>query len=75
MRTEDAIVGPLLRIRDVAARGALYGLVAVPLLGVASLFVGDHHDRGTFLVVLGLLAAFLTVVGILLWLFFWWTCG
>lgn len=36
MRTEDAIIRPLLRIRDVAARGALYGLAAVPLFGVAS---------------------------------------
>ncbi|MEV7068863.1 DUF6336 family protein [Streptomyces collinus] len=47
MRTEDAIIRPLLRTRDVAARGASYGLAAVPLLGVASLFVGDHHDRTT----------------------------
>ncbi|GAA2766497.1 hypothetical protein GCM10010103_55380 [Streptomyces paradoxus] len=75
MRTEDAIIRPLLRIQDVAARGALYGLAAVPLLGVASLFVGDHHDRGTFLGVVGLLAAFIAVMGILLGLFFWWTCG
>ncbi|WP_159038847.1 DUF6336 family protein [Streptomyces sp. NRRL B-1140] len=37
----------MLRTRDVAARGASYGLAAVPLLGVASLFVGDHHDRTT----------------------------
>ncbi|MFD6174362.1 DUF6336 family protein [Streptomyces coeruleorubidus] len=51
MRTEDAIVRPLLRIRDVAARGGLYGLAAVPLLRVASLFVGDHYDRRTFLAV------------------------
>ncbi|MER7406090.1 DUF6336 family protein [Streptomyces sp. NPDC000070] len=75
MRTEDAIIRPLLRIRDVATRGALYGLAAVPLLGVASLFVGDHHDRRTFLAVVGLFAAFMAVVGILLGLFFWWTCG
>ncbi|MGW1922909.1 DUF6336 family protein [Streptomyces massasporeus] len=75
MRTEDAIIQPLLRIRDVAARGARYGLVAVPLLGVASLFVGDHHDRRTLLGVVGLVAAFIAVVGILIGLFFWWTCG
>ncbi|MFJ7181134.1 DUF6336 family protein [Streptomyces massasporeus] len=75
MRTEDAIIQPLLRIRDVAARGALYGLAAVPLLGVASLFVGDHHDRRTLLGVVGLVAAFIAVVGILIGLFFWWTCG
>jgi hypothetical protein len=75
MRTEDAIIRPLLRIRDVAARGALYGLAAVPLLGTASLSVGDHHDRRTFLAVVGLFAAFTAVVGILLGLFFWWTCG
>lgn len=74
MRTEDAIIRPLLRIRDVAARGGLYGLAAVPLVGVASLFVGDHHDRRTFLGVVGLVAAFIAVVGILLGLFFWWTC-
>ncbi|MEW1685460.1 DUF6336 family protein [Streptomyces sp. NPDC093594] len=37
MRTEDAIIRPLLRIRDVTARGALYGLAAVPLLAAASL--------------------------------------
>ncbi|KOX02216.1 hypothetical protein ADK65_08510 [Streptomyces sp. NRRL B-1140] len=74
MRTEDPIIQPLLRIRDVAARGALYGLAAVPLLGVASLFVGDHNDRRTFLGVVGLLAAFLVGVGILLGLFFWWAC-
>ncbi|MFH8902755.1 DUF6336 family protein [Streptomyces coeruleorubidus] len=36
---------------DVAARRALCGLAAVPLLGVASLFVGDHYDRRTFLAV------------------------
>ncbi|MDG9711344.1 DUF6336 family protein [Streptomyces sp. DH10] len=75
MRTEDAIIRPLLRIREVAAHGALYGLAAVPLLGVASLFVGDHHDRRTFLGVVGLFAVFVAVVGILLGLFFWWTCG
>ncbi|MFF8934575.1 DUF6336 family protein [Streptomyces paradoxus] len=74
MRTEDAIIRPLLRIRDVVARGALYGLAAVPLLGVASLFVGDHHDRRAFLGVVGLLAAFVAVMGILLGFFFWWTC-
>ncbi|MET9760059.1 DUF6336 family protein [Streptomyces sp. NPDC006372] len=75
MRTEDAVIRPLLRIRDVAARGALYGLAAVPLLGVVSLFVGDHHDRTTFLGVVGLFAAFTAVVGILIGLFFWWACG
>ncbi|MFJ4539883.1 DUF6336 family protein [Streptomyces tibetensis] len=75
MRTEDAIIRPLLRIRDVAARGAMYGLAAVALLGVASLFVGDHHDRATFLGVVGLFAAFTAVVGVLLGLFFWWACG
>ncbi|MFH8498870.1 DUF6336 family protein [Streptomyces coeruleorubidus] len=75
MRTEDAIIRPLLRIRDVAARGALYGLAAVPLLGMASLFVGDHHDRRTFLGVVGLVAAFMAVVGILLGLVFWSACG
>jgi hypothetical protein len=75
MRTEDAIIRPLLRIRDVAARGALYGLAAVPLSGLTSLFVGDHGDRRTFLAVVGLLAAFIAVVGILLGLFFWWACG
>ncbi|MFD5337482.1 DUF6336 family protein [Streptomyces hawaiiensis] len=75
MRTEDAIIRPLLRIRDVAARGALYGLAAVPLLGVVSLFVGDHHDRTTFLAVAGGFAAAMAVVGILIGLFFWWACG
>ncbi|MFI7019977.1 DUF6336 family protein [Streptomyces sp. NPDC050164] len=75
MRTEDTIIRPLLRIRDVAARGALYGLAAVPLLGVASLFVGDHHDRTTFLAVAGGFAAAMAVVGILTGLFFWWACG
>lgn len=75
MRTEDAITRPMLRIRDVAARGALYGLAAVPLLGMASLFVGDHHDRRTFLGVVGLVAAFIAVVGILLGLVFWSACG
>ena len=75
MRTEDAIIRPLLRIRDVAARGALHGLTAVPLFGVASLFFGDHDDRSTFLAVVGLFIAFIAVVGILLGLFFWWTCG
>ncbi|GGS95600.1 DUF6336 family protein [Streptomyces violaceus] len=74
MRTEDAIIRPLLPIRDVASRGALYGLAAVPLLGVASLFVDDHH-RTTFLGVVGLLAAFSAVVEIFLGLFCWWTCG
>ncbi|MDG9711391.1 DUF6336 family protein [Streptomyces sp. DH10] len=53
----------------------MYGLAAVPLLGMASLFVGDHHDRRTFLGVVGLFAVFMAVVGILLGLFFWWTCG
>ncbi|MFF9811563.1 DUF6336 family protein [Streptomyces coeruleorubidus] len=75
MRTEDAITRPLLRIRDVAARGALYGLASVPVLGVASLFFGDHDDRTTFLAVVGLFAAFIAVVGILIGLFFWWACG
>lgn len=75
MRTEDAIIRPLLRIRDVAARGTLYGLAAVPVLGVASLFVGDHHDRMTFLAVAGGFAAAMAVVGILIGLFFWWACG
>ncbi|MEU3895193.1 DUF6336 family protein [Streptomyces sp. NPDC045251] len=75
MRTEDAIIQPLLRSRDVAARGALYGVAAVPLLGAASLFVGDHHDRTTFLAVIGGFAAAMAVVGILVGLFFWWACG
>ncbi|MEU4490019.1 DUF6336 family protein [Streptomyces purpurascens] len=75
MRTEDAITRPLLRIRDVAARGALYGLAAVPLLGVASLSFGDHHDRTTFLAVAGGFAAAMAAVGILIGLFFWWACG
>jgi hypothetical protein len=75
MRTEDAIIRPLLRIRDVAARGVLYGLAAVPLLGVASLFFGAHHDRTTFLAVAGWFAAAMAVVGILIGLFFWWACG
>ncbi|MFF5157931.1 DUF6336 family protein [Streptomyces sp. NPDC000348] len=75
IRTEDAIIRPLLRIRDVAARGALYGLAAVPLLGLASLFVGDHNDRTTFLAVAGGFAAAVAVVGILIGLFFWWACG
>ncbi|WP_257027321.1 MULTISPECIES: DUF6336 family protein [unclassified Streptomyces] len=75
MRTEDAIIRPLLRVREVAARGTLYGLAAVALLGVASLFVGDHHERRTLLGVVGLGAAFMAVAGILLGLFFWWTCG
>ncbi|GAA2281160.1 hypothetical protein GCM10010234_17860 [Streptomyces hawaiiensis] len=69
------IIRPLLRIRDVAARGALYGLAAVPLLGVASLLVGDHHDRRTLLGVVGLVAAFTAAVGILIGFFFWWACG
>ncbi|MEU1940638.1 DUF6336 family protein [Streptomyces coeruleorubidus] len=75
MRTEDAIIRPLLRIRDVAARGALYGLAAVPLLGVASLFFGDHYDRTTFLGVVGFFAAVMAVVGILIGLLFWSACG
>ncbi|MFC8142919.1 DUF6336 family protein [Streptomyces paradoxus] len=75
MRTEDAIIQPLLRIREVVARGALYGLAAVPLLGVASLFFGDHYDRTTFLGVVGLVAAFTAVVGILIGLLFWFACG
>jgi hypothetical protein len=75
MRTEEAIIRPLLRIRDVAGRGALYGLAAVLLLGVASLFVGDHDGRRTFLGVVGLFAVFMAVVGVLLGLFFWWACG
>ncbi|MFE5754465.1 DUF6336 family protein [Streptomyces massasporeus] len=74
IRTEDAIIRPLLRIRDVMERGALYGLAAVPLLGVASLFVGDHHDRTTFLAVAGGLAGAMAAVGILIGLFFWWAC-
>lgn len=74
MRTEDAIIRPLLRIRDVTARGALYGLAAVPLLAAASLFISDHHNRMTFLAVAGLLAAALAVSGILVGLFFWWAC-
>lgn len=60
---------PLLRIRDVTARGALYGLAAVPLLAAASLFIGDHHNRLTFLAVAGMLAAALAVSGILVGLF------
>lgn len=75
MSAEDQITQPLLRFRDVVGRGALYGLVAVPLLGVASLFVGDHHDRMTFLAVVGGFAASLAGVGILFGLFFWWACG
>ncbi|MEU6474496.1 DUF6336 family protein [Streptomyces massasporeus] len=74
MRTEDAFIRPLLRIRDVMARGALYGLAAVPLLGMASLCVGDHHDRTTFLAVAGGLAGAMAAVGILIGLFFWWAC-
>jgi hypothetical protein len=75
MRTEDAISRPLLRIRAVATRGALCGLAVVPLLGVVSLFVGDHHDRTRFLGVAGGFAAAMAVVGVLVGLFFWWACG
>ncbi|MFF7871089.1 DUF6336 family protein [Streptomyces qaidamensis] len=53
----------------------MYGLAAVPLLGVASLFIGNHHDRTTFLAVAGGFAAAMAVVGILIGLFFWWACG
>jgi hypothetical protein len=34
-----------------------------------------HHDRTTFLGVVGLFAAFTAVVGMLIGLFFWWACG
>ncbi|GGR60069.1 DUF6336 family protein [Streptomyces griseomycini] len=47
----------------------------MPLLGAASLFVGDHHDRMTFLAVAGGFAAAVAVVGILIGPFFWWACG
>ncbi|MFF1277876.1 DUF6336 family protein [Streptomyces marokkonensis] len=46
-------------------------MVAVPLLGAAARFVGDHDDRTTFLAVAGGLAAAVAVVGILIGLFFW----
>ncbi|MER7111331.1 DUF6336 family protein [Streptomyces sp. NPDC000229] len=75
MSDQDEITQPPLRLRDVAARGALYGLVAVPLLGALSFFVADHHDRMTFLAVIGAFAASLAAVGILFGLFFWWACG
>ncbi|MEV3987494.1 DUF6336 family protein [Streptomyces sp. NPDC049837] len=75
MSAEDQITQPLLRFRDVVARGALYGLAAVPLLGVASLFVADHHDRMTFLAVVAGFAASLAGTAILFGLFFWWACG
>ncbi|MFF8833464.1 DUF6336 family protein [Streptomyces sp. NPDC015131] len=75
MHSEAEIVRPLLRLRDVAARGALYGLAAVPLLGAGALFVGDHHDRMTFLAVVGGFSASLAAFGIVIGLFFWWACG
>jgi hypothetical protein len=75
MSDQDEITQPPLRLRGVAARGVLYGLVAVPLLGALSLFVADHYDRMTFLAVVGAFAASLAAVGILFGLFFWWTCG
>jgi NhaP-type Na+/H+ or K+/H+ antiporter len=72
MRAQDEIARPLLRLRDVVARGALAGLAAVPLLGALSLCAGDHHDRETFLAVVGGFAASLAGVGILFGLFLWW---
>ncbi|QGV77879.1 DUF6336 family protein [Streptomyces ficellus] len=75
MNSERRITTPPLRLRDVVGRGALYGLVSVPVLGIGSLFVTDHHDRTTFLAVAGGFAASMAAVCLLFGLFFWWTCG
>lgn len=75
MRTENSIIQPLLRLREVATRGALYGLAAIPLLAVACLCVSDHHDRRTFPGVVGFLAAFMAVTATPVGLLFWWACG
>lgn len=58
-----------------AARGALYGRVAVPPLGGVSLFVADHHDRMTFLAVVGAFATSSAVVANLFGLLLQWTRG
>ncbi|RST10172.1 hypothetical protein E2C00_18450 [Streptomyces sp. WAC05374] len=75
MSAENEITQPLLRFRDVVARGALYGVAAVPLLGVASLFVADHNDRETFIAVVGGFALSLAAVSSVFGLFLWWASG
>ncbi|WP_215910845.1 DUF6336 family protein [Streptomyces coffeae] len=75
MTGEDEIHQPLLRLRDVMLRGVLYGLAAIPLVGIGSLGVSDHHARMTFLAVIAGFAMIgggvFTVTG----LGFWAACG
>ncbi|MEU0368660.1 DUF6336 family protein [Streptomyces sp. NPDC006283] len=50
---EDGVRLPRLRFKDVVVRGAVHGVAAVVLLAVGSLLVADHHDRETFVAVIG----------------------
>ncbi|MEU1696251.1 DUF6336 family protein [Streptomyces hirsutus] len=72
---EEGIRLPRLRFRDVIVRGAVHGIAAVVLLAVCSLLVADHHDRETFLAVVGGFAMVGSGVCIVFGGFFWAVCG
>lgn len=75
MKDADGVRLPRLRFKDVVVRGAVHGVVAVALLAVGSLFIADHHDRETFLAVVGGFAMVGSGVGIVFGGLFWAVCA
>ncbi|WP_225858714.1 DUF6336 family protein [Streptomyces albicerus] len=72
---EDGVRLPRLRFKDVVVRGAVQGIAAVVLLFVGMFFVADHHDRETFLAVVGGFSAVFAGTGIVFGGFFWAVCA
>ncbi|WP_220450458.1 DUF6336 family protein [Streptomyces flaveus] len=72
---EEGVRLPRLRFKDVVVRGAVQGIAAVALLFIGTLFVADHHDRETFLAVVGGFSMVFAGVGIVVGVWFWTACS
>ncbi|AZQ32401.1 hypothetical protein EJ357_02165 [Streptomyces cyaneochromogenes] len=72
---DDGVRLPRLRMRDVLARGVLFGLGAVVLVAVVALFVPRHSARLEFLAVTGGLSGAGALVFLLTGFAFWGACA